>query len=406
MVRILHTGDWHIGASLRGHDREREHAVVLDQVVNIATEHDVDALVLAGDVFDAHNPSAASQALYYRTLANLSRVRPGMTVVVVAGNHDAASRLEAPHPLLSAFDVQVIGNVRRQDGVLDADRHLVPILVRGEVAAHVLAVSHPTTTCLPRLEQDGDGSPVARAVQSLYDALWSGTRHRHGGVPVIVTGHLHVAGGIESEGAERRILVGGEHAVGPDVFPSDAAYVALAHLHRAQHVGHEGVRYSGSLLPLSATEMAYSHGVTVVTLDGAGRTIQHVPIERPVGFLRVPVSGETTLGDLGDQLSALTLPTDLPHEARPFVQVHLSRDGLPHGFRQEVDRIGDRYPVRIVDVRVPTLSDASSAVSPIVTVRLADVDPETVFAAAFERKHNRPPTDEHRRLFALLREEG
>ena len=340
MVRILHTGDWHIGATLRGHDRESEHRVVLDQVVTIAAERDVDAVVIAGDVFDAHNPSAASQALFYRTLAKLGRARPWMSVVVVAGNHDSAMRLEAPHPLLAAFDVQVVGNVRRRDGVIEADRHLVPLLVRGEVAGHVLAVSYPTATCLPSLGTEGEGSPVARAVRSLYDALWSGTRHRHGGVPVIVTGHCHVAGGIESEGAERRILVGGEHAVGHDVFPADAGYVALGHLHRAQHVGHAGVRYSGSLLPLSATEMAYLHGVSIVTVDGGTRTIEHVPVERPVGFLRVPASGETTLGDLGDHLAALALPDDLPHQARPFVQVCLAREGLPHGYRQEVDRIG------------------------------------------------------------------
>lgn len=181
MIRILHTDDWHIGATLRGHDREREHRTVLDRVVASVGQRDVDALVAAGDVVDTHSPSAASQALFYRTLAGLGRVRSAMTIVVVVGTHGSAMKLDALYPLLAAVDVQVVGHVRRTDRVIDADRHLVPLLVRGEVAASVLAVSHPTASCVPPAKPEGVGSSVASAVRSFNDALWSGTRHRHGG---------------------------------------------------------------------------------------------------------------------------------------------------------------------------------------------------------------------------------
>lgn len=137
MIRILHTADWHIGQTLRGYAREGEHRAVLDRIVSIAAEREVDLLVVAGDVYDGQNPSGASQRLFYDALAALSRIRPDMTTVVVAGNHDAASRLEAPHPLLEAFNVQVVGNVRRHDGNIEADRHLVPVRIHGDVAAHV-----------------------------------------------------------------------------------------------------------------------------------------------------------------------------------------------------------------------------------------------------------------------------
>ena len=406
-MRILHTGDWHIGQTLRGYARDREHRAVLDRVVAIAAEREVDLLIVAGDVFDTQNPSGASQRLFYDTLVAFNRARPGMTTVIVAGNHDAPARLEAPHPLLQAFDVHVVGSVRRSDGVVDADRHLVPVLVRGEMAAHVLAVSYPTTACLPTLEDEGEGSPVARAVRSLYDELWTRTRHQHGGVPVIATGHLHVAGGLESEGAERRILVGGAHAVEHDVFPSEAAYVALGHLHRAQKVGRDGVRYCGSLIPLSATEMLYHHGVTLVTLGGAAPAIEQVPVGRPVPFLRLPERGETTVADLGDRLAALGLPRDLPLDERPFIQVHVSREGLAPGFREEVDRIAEVFPVRVVDVRIPPLPDVVAEVArAIVTTRLADIDPMRVFEAAFERKLGHAPEPRHRHVFDLLRTEG
>ena len=246
---------------------------------------------------------------------------------------------------------------------------------------------------------------MARAVRSLYDELWTSTRPRHGGVPVIVTGHLHVAGGLESEGSERRILVGGAHAVGHEVFPSEAAYVALGHLHRAQRVGRDIVRYSGSLIPLSATEMSYSHGVNLVTLDGGVPIMKHVPIDRPVGFLRVPAHGDTTVADLGDHLATLGLPSDLPHDQRQFVQVRLARDGLPPGFREEVDRIAERFPVRVVDVRLPPLPDVIREIARVATTRLADIDPVRVFEAAFERKLGHAPEPRHHHVFQLLREE-
>ncbi len=408
MIRILHTADWHIGATLRGHDRENEHRAALDRVVAIAVERDVHAVVVAGDVFDAFNPSASSQALLYRTLTALARARPGTTVVITAGNHDSSSRLEAPRPVLGALDVHVVGSVRRREGVVDADRHLVPVHVGRDVAAQVLAVSYPTAGCLPVVAAEGAGSPVARAVASLYEDLWSRSYPRHGGVPVVLTGHLHVAGGIETEASERRILVGGEHAVGHDVFPVAAAYVGLGHLHRAQRVGRDSVRYSGSLLPLSATEMGYDHGVALVTLDGGVTTVEHVPVERPLPFLRVPAHGEATLSDLGDHLASLDLPLDLPLGMRPFVQVHLSRDGLPPGYREEADRIAAPFAVRVVDIKVPVVPDVAADIErvAVVTTRLADIDPGAVFEVAFIRRFGRAPSAEHRRVFALLREEG
>jgi len=141
----------------------------------------------------------------------------------------------------------------------------------GAVAAHVLAVSYPTAACLPSLTRlDGEaGSPVIAGVRSLYAELVDTLRGPMDGLPFVLTGHLHVAGGIESEGAERRILVGGQPAVPHDVFPGEASYVALGHLHKAQAIGRDTVRYSGSLIPMSATELPYAHGVTLVSLDGS-----------------------------------------------------------------------------------------------------------------------------------------
>ena len=172
MIRILHTADWHIGQTLRGFAREHEHACVFDALVAIVAEREVDALVVAGDIFDSQNPSGEAQRLFYDLLVRLNRARPQMTTVITAGNHDAAGRLEAPRPLLDAIGVHIVGNVRRRDGAPDLTRHLVPLRRKGQVAAHVLAVSYPTASCLPglaagRSREDG-GSPIVHAVRNLY----------------------------------------------------------------------------------------------------------------------------------------------------------------------------------------------------------------------------------------------
>ena len=410
MIRILHTADWHIGQMLRGFSREHEHRKVFARLEEIVVERDVDTLIIAGDVFDSQNPSGEAQQLFYDTLVRLSRARPRMTTVIVAGNHDAAGRLEAPRPLLEAFNIRVVGNVRRRDGRIEASRHLVPIVdARGAVAAHVLAVSYPTAACLPNLTRlDGEaGSPVVAGVRSLYAELTETLRLQMDSLPFVATGHLHVAGGIESEGAERRILVGGQHAVPHDVFPPEASYVALGHLHKAQAVGRDTVRYSGSLIPLSATEQPYQHGVTLVSLDGVKTVSEHIPIGRPVAFLRLPEAGDMRLADFGDHLRALDLQPDLPIGERPFVQVRLAREGLQPGFREEIDRIAESFPVRIVEARVTAMPDAlNEAVIADPLIRLAERDPEDLFKLAFERELGVRPDAAHLDVFHRARAEA
>lgn len=409
MIRILHTADWHIGQTLRGFSREQEHAAVFRQLEAIIVARSVDALIIAGDVFDSQNPSGEAQQLLYATLVRLSQARPQMRTVIVAGNHDAAGRLEAPRPLLDAFNIRVVGNVRRLGGKIDAARHLVPLVdAKGAVAAHVLAVSYPTAACLPSLTRisEAAGSPVVAGVRSLYGELQQALHSKMDGLPFVATGHLHVAGGIESEGAERRILVGGQHAVPPDVFPAEASYVALGHLHKAQAIGRDTIRYCGSLIPLSATEIPYQHGVTLVTIDGSAVTSEHMAVARPVAFLRLPKAGDMRLGEFADHLKALDLPADLAPNARPFIQVRLAREGLMPGFREEIDRIAEGFAVRIVDVRVaapPGVLQEAAAADPM--VRLAERDPEDMFKRAFLRTSGAAPEAAHMDVFHRARVE-
>jgi len=406
-MRIIHTADWHIGQTLNGYGRDYEHKEVLKELATLAHKHQADALIIAGDIFDHHNPSGEAQQLFYETLLKLKKARPKMTIVITAGNHDAAGRLSAPHALFDEMGVHIVGNIKRVNGCIAPERHLVKLRnERGELTAQVLAVSYPTSACLPPLKnlQIEEGiSPVAEATRALYAQLMEETGALEAGVPLIITGHLHVAGGLESEGAERRILVGGQHAVPPDIFPKEAVYVALGHLHKAQNIGGNEIRYSGSLMPLSMSEISYPHGVTLLSLEGDKVDMKHIKLKRPVDFLAVPATGETRLDELEACFKALDLPKDLPLDRQPFVQVRLAREGIGAGFRAQVDHIAEAFPIRLVETHLtPRAHNALDEASTEPLKRLVELKPEDLFRQAFQRIHDKEPSSKHMEAFHVV----
>lgn len=405
MIRLLHTADWHLGQTLQGWSREVEHEEALARLTDVAVARDVDALVVAGDVFDTQTPSEKAEALFFRTLVELRRRLPHLTVTILAGNHDPAGRIEAPRPLLAELGVHIVGRVRRRDGVFDLDRHLIRLVPRdGGPDVHLLALPYLGPASLPPIDRrsEGPGSPVVRAVRDFHAEIFAAARARIGDAPLVATGHLAVGGALESEGAERRILIGGEHAVPPDLFPADLAYVALGHLHRPQAIGRPTIRYAGSLIPLSATERDYDHGVSLVEIDADGVRVEHVSVPRPVPFLRLPAEGALALDEVDAALAALALDRDAPPERRPFVQAVIRLDGPAPGLKADLDRIASAHPVRLVGhaVRRPAGSEAAAAPPPILD--LSEIAPQDLFARAFAETHGVDPDVRHRAAFAEL----
>ena len=148
MIRILHTADWHLGQSFFGYDRTDEHLHFLDWLCDTIRQHEVDVLIIAGDVFDVSNPSAASQRMFYRFVSRVTTENPALQLVVVAGNHDSAARLEAPLPLLQEMRTEIKGVVPKREGKPLYDDLIVELKnARGEVEALCLAVPFLTTSC-------------------------------------------------------------------------------------------------------------------------------------------------------------------------------------------------------------------------------------------------------------------
>jgi exonuclease SbcD len=209
-----------------------------------------DALLVAGDVFDSANPSAASHRLLYRFVREAKRRLRNLGIVLIAGNHDSPGRLEAPSPLLEVLGVTVVGQLCHPEAsTFDAERMLVPLLDReGGIAAWCLAVPFLRPGDVPRVETEGDAY-LAGVELVLSQGLDLALSRRERGQAMVALAHCHLAGGQTSQDSERRLFVGGAEALPPHVFGSDLAYVALGHLHRPQAI-------AGQARPGCATQEA------------------------------------------------------------------------------------------------------------------------------------------------------
>lgn len=386
-MRILHTADWHIGQTLNGWSREAEHRAFLDQLHGLVLAERVDVLLVSGDVFDGINPSGEAQRLLYGAIARMVRATPHLQIILTAGNHDPAQRLEAPEAVLNELGVHVLGTLRRGPSGVDLDRHLVPLRDRtGVLRAHVLAVPFLRQADLPGLQlgaQDGAEPAITVAVRTLHAEMTAAALARVGDLPLLAMGHLTCSGGLASEGAERRILIGGEHAVPPDVFPAQLVYVALGHLHRPQSLDGGRVRYSGSPFPLSATEIPYAHGVTLLDLD-EGIAPRHIPLTRPVPLFRVPTVGAALLDVVLADLAKLDMSPETAREAQPFLYIALTADRPVSVLAAEIDALMARTPARLAGLSIQRTDRAATSVPP---TSLADTSPEDLFLAAFQEAH-------------------
>lgn len=399
-MRILHTADWHIGQTLNGWSREHEHRAFLDALCDLVIAERVDVLLVAGDVFDSINPSGEAQRLLYTGIAGLLQANPRLQIVMTSGNHDSAQRLEAPEAVLNALGVHVLGTLRRDAAGVDMERHLIPLHdAAGTVRAHVLAVPFLRQADLPGLQLGAAGGAepaVTAAARALHLSMAEAAKARAAGLPILAMGHLTCAGGLESDGAERRILIGGEHAVPPDIFPPTLSYVALGHLHRPQSLDGGRVRYSGSPFPLCATEIAYDHGVTLLDMD-EGFTPRHIPLPRAVPMYRLPSSGTAPLAEVAAELAALKLSPDTPRDQQPFVYLALRADRPAPQLAAEVEALVEALPLRLAGLSItrPEAAEAPAAPPP----SLAQTLPEDLFTAAFQQAHGLDPDAAHLAAF-------
>ena len=191
-MRILHTADWHIGQTFHEYDRSFEHQQFLNWLVATITDKEIDVLLISGDIFDLSNPSAASIKMFYSFLRETVRFNTDIQIIITAGNHDSASRLESPQPLLESSNIRIIGLVEKlEDGSIDYEKLIVPIKGKtGLIEAWCLAVPFLRMGDYPAVENSSNS--YADGVAKLYDEVYHvASAKKQVGQNIICMGHLH-----------------------------------------------------------------------------------------------------------------------------------------------------------------------------------------------------------------------
>ncbi|CAM3840118.1 Nuclease SbcCD subunit D [Vibrio aerogenes CECT 7868] len=282
-MKILHTSDWHLGRALYGRKRYDEFQAFLSWLIETIKKQQVDVLVVAGDIFDTSTPNNRAQTLYYQFLCQIA-ASACHHVIVVAGNHDSPSFLNAPKALLEVLNVHVVGAVTDDP----ADEVIVLKDGHGEPMVIVCAVPYLRDRDIRTVE-------AGETIEDKEQKLLSGIRQHYmdiasvarqqkvvlkADIPVIATGHLFAAGGQTSDGdGVRELYVGSLAHVSASIFPDVFDYVALGHLHIPQLVGgHPHIRYSGSPLPMGFGEARQQKVVCLAEFSAGEMQVETVPV--------------------------------------------------------------------------------------------------------------------------------
>lgn len=372
-MKLLHTADWHLGQTFFDYDRKTEHLAFLDWLKKQVQEHGVDVLLVAGDVFDSPNPSANAQKIYYHFLRDITMENPALQIIIIAGNHDSAARLEAPNPLLETMNVTVRGIVKRtESGEIDFGHLIVPLHKGG----YCLAVPYLRQGDYP------EASTYAEGVQAMYKTLLERIEDRS--KPIIVMGHLQATGSeiSENDRAERTII-GGLECISPETFDNGIAYTALGHLHRAQRVsGRENVRYAGAPLPMSFAEKNNKQGVTLITIADKAE-IERLEFNGSVKLISIPPQ-PSLLTDVITEIGKL--PNGDINDHSPFLEIKVRITEPEPSLRHQIEKALDGKSVRLA--RIELSSPQRAGKEQITSYEtLQKITPTDMASDIFKRKY-------------------
>ncbi len=358
-MRILHTSDWHLGQHFMGKTRQAEHQAFCAWLIEQVHEHAVDAVLIAGDIFDTGAPPSYAREQYNRFIVALRAT--GCELVVLGGNHDSVAMLGESQTLLAQLGTRVIPGVR--DDL--AEQLLVLHRRDGEPGAILCAIPfiRPRDVLLSQAGQSAQDKQqsLQQAIQQHYQDLYVLAEAKRealgGGLPIIATGHLTTVGASASDSV-REIYVGSLEAFPTSAFPP-AAYIALGHIHRPQKVGGlEHIRYCGSPIALSFDEAKQQKDVLLVELDGNGlRQVSALAVPRfqPLLSLR---------GSLSELASQIQHAAEQGCAEQPvWLEVLVSTDDYLSDLQVRIAALCEGLPVEVLRIRRERGTAAASLAS-------------------------------------------
>lgn len=371
-MKLIHTADWHLGQTFYDYDRKQEHFAFLLWLQELIQKESVDLLLIAGDVFDSPNPSAESQHVFYTFLQKVTKENPDLQIIIIAGNHDSAARLEAPSPVLEAFNISIRGTIkRRPDNQIDFQDMIIPLKKGG----YCLAVPYLRQGDYPHAETYSEG------VKNMYETVFDLVKEQQG--PIIAMGHLQASGAEVSENDRaERLIIGGLEYISPQSFNAAIAYTALGHLHRAQRVGgRENIRYSGTPLPMSFAEKNNTQGVVLVEIENEETKIDRIIFDSPVKLVSIPA---LPLAQVLDEIEAL--PLGEKTSKSPFLEVNVLISEPEPSLKHHIEKALENKAVRLARLYART-SQCENIVSSFSTQDVQEIDPMEMANDVFKRRY-------------------
>ena len=376
-MKLLHTSDWHLGRMLYREKRYDEFSLFLDWLLATIDEQHIDILLISGDVFDTTTPSNLSQKLYYNFLSRLSSTSCHSTVII-GGNHDSPTFLNAPRTLLEAFNVHVVGSKAET-----IEQEVITLLYEGKPQAIICAVPYLRDRDIRCVEPgetlEDKNSKLADGMKSHYENVCSlavekqeaFARSGNPCIPIIAMGHLFAAGGktVDGDGV-RDLYVGSLSHVGSDMFPPSIDYVALGHLHVPQMVGGlDFIRYSGSPIPMGFGEAKQDKQVVLVEFNGTEPTV--CPLLIPCFQQLVRITG--TLEQIATEIEQLK-----SEQSTAWLEIEYSGHDATGNLREHIESYIEGSSLVVTIIKNKRLTDrVLSAIHEHET--LEDLDTSEVF---------------------------
>ncbi len=409
MIRFLHTSDWHIGQFFHEYDRTYEHQQFLNWLINILSNEQIDVLLISGDLFDLSNPSASSIKMFYSFLNKAVKKNQDLQIIVTAGNHDSASRLESPKPLLETSNIHIVGLVEKDNnGSIDFSKILIPIKGK-DGATKAWCIAAPFLRMGDYIAVQNCDNPYAEGVAAFYRKAYEYALYqKQEGQAIVAMGHLHAqqaeVGDIDKL---ERLIMGGAECISAAAFDENISYVALGHIHKAQRVGgNEHIRYCGSPLPMSFSEINYKHQVVVfdiVEQQPVNLKALEIPVAVPLRHIPAVHSSLTeVLATL-----AQTIPFEGTNNAAPYLEVRVLLDGPEPGLRYKIETAlsGKNLRLAKIDVRYKAKSTEPEETSIVNPAQLSDLKPLEVLQKVYQTKYNNPIPDDLLKLFQRVTQE-
>ena len=305
-MRILHTSDWHIGQRLYGNERILEHRLFNDWLIQTIEQKRIDALLIAGDIFDVAYPSNSALELYYGFLTQLVTTSC-KNVIIIGGNHDSVSTLNAPKKILKHLNIQVFGGIES-----NIDSHFIEIKNKEKdivIAAIPFLREKDIVESMAGQDFYEKIETLKRSLIDFYHKIDEELNKKYSNHFKIYTGHFYTSGSLLSD-SERQIHFGNQGEISFSKLPK-ADYWALGHIHRPQKIGgYENVRYSGSPLPLSFSERKDNKILIELEVKENGLTINEIDIPKFRELKRI----KGTFDEVFQQLNILeNKKSDLKH---------------------------------------------------------------------------------------------